>query len=258
MTFDSLHNRTFLNFGLTGILLCAGMTEPVQAERVYHLKLDTNIFKTSMCKKIHPVQDIRIPVANHRDLILKVIPGQFIPEDPEAARKKSHSHYISIEDLTNGKVSNGFVAFDNQHAVIFHENSPKGTAYDQFLAEIAPKAQDPARLGLNTFLRLHPIFNAAINACRPYPSKVLYSTDDEFDKIETNRIRYRELAADYNRHPGPEAELFIPVKGNSNGFFDPRTNGRNQSYHVMNPLNFFVSDTDRSQILGPSLLRRNP
>ena len=45
-------------------------------------------------------------------------------------------------------------------------------------------------MALDTFLRLLPILNAAIDTCRPYPPSVTYGTDDEIDRIDKGR---REL-----------------------------------------------------------------
>ncbi len=149
-------------------------------------------------------------------------------------------HYITLEDLTNGIIREGAVAFDRNHAAIFQRDSSEGISRGEFISTIPVEQQAIAERGLNTFLRLHLVFNAAVEACRPYPSKVIYSTDDEFDKIEKGNIRYRDLVKAFNANPAPSVELIFYEKGKQGGFFDPHVNTKNVSYHAINPLHFYV------------------
>ncbi len=141
------------------------------------LRLGTQISSARMCKKIRPDENIRIQIANHRDLFLRKVPNQFFPSLFEAARKKAYVHFLTLQDLTNGRIPQGSIAFNATHAVIFSTAHPEGISREDFIAQL-PQADIPlANTALNTFLRLHPILNAAIDGCRPYPSQVTYGTD---------------------------------------------------------------------------------
>jgi hypothetical protein len=242
MTFDTWHFANHLRVGVTAIHIVIGFlwVSPVSANHdVFALHLNSAAFTQRMCKKITVQQDIRILASHHRDLLLKRIPNQFIPKDSEEARKKSYVYAISLQDLTDGMVNEGIVAFDQQHAVIFRSDASEGISRRQYISDLPRSLQSIADQGLNTFLHLHPILNSAINACRPYPSKALYGTDDEFDKIEKERIQYRNLVKKYNAGPDPPEDLIKPEKGKALGFVDPTYRGKFISYQAMNPLNFF-------------------
>ena len=192
-----------------------------------------------MCKKIRPSDDIHIKVGNHRDLVLRVIENQFIPADPEEARKKSYVRAVTLKDLTNGIITTGAIAFTTNHAIIFTEEHPQGLARETFVDRLPVEHQELANRALNTFLRLHAVFNSALDACRPYPSKVVYGTDDEIEKIQAGRMQYRDLATDYNTHQRSHINFVRHTPGKSGGFVDPSLNGKNVSYHAINPLVFF-------------------
>lgn len=210
-----------------------------QSEEVFALRLGTQPFSSTMCKKIRPEENLRIQIAHHRDLVLRKVPNQVIPKPFEEARKKSYVHFLTFQDLTNGLIDQGAIAFDTKHAVIFSEKFPKGISRENYVRQLPPPLGIVANQALNTFLRLHPILNAAIDGCRPYPSQVTYGTDDEIAKIEAGKLAYRDLAKHYNAHPDPEQELIRHEQGTSGGFFDPRTQGRRVSYQAANPLSFF-------------------
>ena len=122
---------------------------------------------------------------------------------------------------------------------IFSEEHPQGISREDYISNTPSKKVAIANKGLNTFLRLHPILNAAIDGCRPYPIQVTYGTDDEFDKIIAGRLKYRDLATQYNAQPD-KFQTFARFEGGiSGGFYDPRTQGKRVSYQAANPLNFF-------------------
>jgi len=221
------------------VLLTTADTSVAQSEEIFALRLSTQPFSTLMCKKIRSDENIRIRIANHRDLILQKVPNQFIPKKFEEARKKSYVHFVTFQDLTNSVIPEGAIAFDMRHAVIFTENHHHGISRAEFVAQLPSDQRSIAHRALNTFLRLHPILKAAIDGCRPYPSQARYGTDNEIDKIEFGRMTYRDLAKQYNAHPSPTEELFRHETGKSGGFFDPTTLGKRVSYHSMNPLNFY-------------------
>ncbi len=210
-----------------------------QGADVFALRLSTQPFSSMMCKKIRPEENIRVRIAHHRDLTLRKIPNQFIPHQFEAARKKSYVHELTLQDLTNGFIGQGAIAFTATHAVIFSTTHPQGISREEFLSQLPPEIGSLANQALDTFLRLHPILNAAIDGCRPYPSQVTYGTDDEFDKIEAGRLKYRNLATQYNAQPDAIPRVGHFERGISGGYYDPRTQGKRVSYQAANPLNFF-------------------
>lgn len=209
------------------------------SERIFAFQLATQPFSTTMCKRIHPIENIHIPIANHRDLVLRKMPNQFIPPQFEEARKKAYVHHLMFQDLTNGKMAYGSIAFNSKHAVIFSDQHPQGISRHEFVAQVPTPLVAMANQALDTFLRLHPILNAAIDGCRPYPSQVTYGTDDEFDKILAGRLRYRDLARAYNTHTKTFTITTGHERGTSGGFYDPRSQGKRVSYQAANPLNFF-------------------
>jgi hypothetical protein len=237
------HNKTLSIFSGTVItifgLLALAETSTAQSDEVFALQLGTQASSTIMCKKIRPEENIRIRIANHRDLVLQKVPNQFIPQPFEQARKKSYVHFLALQNLTNGSIGQGAIAFDTQHAVIFSEAYPQGISREQFIAQLPSNHVTVANQAFNTFLRLHPILNAAIDGCRPYPSQVTYGTDDEIEKILAGRLAYRDLANQYNVQPSPQKELIRHERGTSGGFYDPRSQGKRVSYQAANPLNFF-------------------
>ena len=219
----------------------AGLPSPVHADHILSLHLAAKPFSPSMCKGYGPKASIRIKITNHRDLVLKKIPGQHIPRDTDEARQKNYVHYITMADLTNNQVTNGAIAFDTRHSVIFEEAHPRGISRPAFIARQASSLRPLVNQALNTFLYIHSILNAAVDTCRPYPAKVAYETDDEILRIETGKHTYQNLVGRHNRQPIPE-QFFIPHEtGNSKGFVDPDAGKHsNISYHAMNPLNFYV------------------
>ncbi len=214
-------------------------TSAAQTIEIFPLHIETQPFNSMMCKKIRPEENIRVRVANHLDLILRTIPNQIMPQQFEDARKKSYVRYLNFHDLTNGEIDQGGIAFDTKHAVIFTDEHPQGISREEFVSQLSRPQVAIANQGLNTFLRLHPILNAAIDGCRPYPSHITYGTDDEFDKIETGRMTYRALTQQYNVHPSQNRTLIRHESGTSGGFYDPRMEGKRASYQAMNPLNFY-------------------
>jgi hypothetical protein len=213
----------------------------VYSQDVFTFRLNTQAFSSTMCKKIRPDENLRLQIAHHRDLMLRKVPNQFMPRDFEEARKKPYVHFLTLQDLTNGVIHQGAIAFNEQHAVIFTEDHPKGISREEFVSHMPRKQRLVANTALNTFLRLHPILNAAVDGCRPYPSHVTYGTDDEIDKIEAGKLAYRDLAKHYNANPYPDKDLFRFERGTSGGFYDPRTQGRRVSYLAANPLHFYQS-----------------
>ena len=211
------------------------------AEEMLSFRIDTRPFSTAMCKKIHPLDDIRIRVAHHRDLVVRPVAGQHVPPVTDQARTKSYVHAVPLSDLTNSVIGTGTIAFTSEYAIIFTKEYPVGLSRDTFITQLPKEQQDLANRALNTFLRLHKVFNAAIDACRPYPSKVTYGTDDDINKIEAGRLTYRQLAQEFNRNPNPNTDLIRHERGLSGGFVDPTQNRKGVSYHAINPLYFYRS-----------------
>jgi len=232
----SIQSRTII---AAIILLATVNISAAQSEEVFALQLSPQPFSQTMCKKIRPNESIRIRIAHHRDLVLRKVPNQFVPQQFEEARKKSYVHALTFQDLTNGLIHQGGIAFDAKHAVIFSKEHPEGISREDYVAQLPPTLLPLADQALNTFLRLHKTLNAAIDGCRPYPSQVTYGTDDEIDKIEAGRLTYRDLAKEYNSHPSPQKALIRHERGTSGGFYDPRSKGKRVSYQAANPLHFF-------------------
>ena len=168
-------------------------------------------------------------------------PGQHIPKKSDEARKKDYVHFVTLADLTNGRIQQGAIAFDQRHAVIFQGEQTRELSRAKFLSQFGRNQRIIVDLALNTFLRLHSIFNAAIDTCRPYPSRVTYGTDDEIERIETGKHTFKKLVKEYNDHPMPSGPLYDHESGKSQGFVDPEAGeNTNISYQAMNPLNFYV------------------
>jgi len=227
--------------GLWGMLLLGIFIYPVHAEEVFSLKLDSRPFSPGLCKRQQQGTSIRIKVAQHRNLVIQQIPGQYVPDNPREARSKDYTHFITLNDLSNAALTDGAIAFRGDRAIIFTQTEPAGMSRQTFVSTL-PSAQQPIAIQtLNTFLRLRPIINAAIDTCRPYPPTVTYGTDDEIDRIEAGRLTYHAMISAYNENPTPQRPLYIHETGMSDGFFDPEA-GRHAhvSYQALNPLSFYV------------------
>ena len=227
--------------GLWVLILVGTFVFPVQATEIFRLQLDSKPFSYHLCKKSQNGGDIRIKVAQHRDLVIHQLPGQYIPDEPLAARSKDYTHFITLADLSNGELTIGNIAFRTDRAVIFTKTAPAGISRQAFM-RILPSAKQPiANQALNTFLRLQPILRAAVDTCRPYPPTVTYDTDDEIDRIEAGRLTFHSLVEDYNKNPMPRRPLFLHETGMSDGFFDPEVRRKAKvSYQALNPLSFYV------------------
>jgi hypothetical protein len=92
-----------------------------------------------------------------------------------------------LQEVTDGVVTKGRIAFDRDRPIIFTTDYPKGLARNTFLDTLPESLRPIATRAFDTFIRLHPILNAAIDTCRPYPPFVNYGTDDEIDRIEAAR-----------------------------------------------------------------------
>lgn len=229
----------FLTCLYVGLVLLAPSS--VNAQEVFELRLASKPFSPTMCKKLNKESYIRLDIAGRRDILLRKAPGQHIPKKSGEARKKDYVHFVTLVDLTNGRIQRGAIAFDQRHAVIFQGEQTKGLSRAKFLSQFGDNQQNIADIALNTFLRLHSIFNAAIDTCRPYPSRVTYGTDDEIDRIETGKHTFKKLVKQYNENPLPPGPLYDHESGKSQGYVDPEA-GKNSniSYQAMNPLNFYV------------------
>ena len=230
-----------INKGLWGIILLGIFLYPVHAEEVFSLTLDSRPFSPGLCKRQQQGTSIRIKVAQHRNLVIQRIPGQYVPDDPREARSKDYTHFITLRDLSNAALTDGAIAFRGDRAIIFTQTEPAGMSRQTFLSTLPPVQQPIAIQTLNTFLRLRPIINAAIDTCRPYPPTVTYGTDDEIDQIEAGRLAYHTMIKAYNEYPMPQRPLIIHEKGMSDGFFDPEAGRKMRvSYQALNPLSFYV------------------
>ncbi|NKB82430.1 MAG: hypothetical protein GKS05_11190 [Nitrospirales bacterium] len=227
--------------GLIILMSSILIAQPSQAEHLFALKLEAKPFSVKMCKKMRQEGTIRVTVANHRDIIIRKFPGQYIPKNPNQARKKNYVHHVFLKDLTNGQLRNGSIVFNSSHAVITTEGHPQGLSRPQFESLAPLEKREVIEKTFNTFLRLHPIFNAAIDACRPHPNKIIYETDDELLKIEKGQQTFMQLVQEYNAHPQPHRPLVRHETGKALGFVDPDAGKHtNVSYQAMNPLNFYV------------------
>ena len=211
------------------------------ADDVFEFRLASKPFSQSMCRKLHTQTHIRLALAQHRAIVLRKVRGQYVPLERDEARKKDYVHSVALADLTNGLIRDGAIAFDHRYAVIFQGNHPKGISRSQFRSQFPKDEQPIVDIALNTFLRLHSLFNAAVDACRPYPARITYDTNDEIDRIEMGRLNFIQLVQQYNDDPTPTSPLFYHESGTSQGFVDPEAGkNSNVSYQAMNPLNFYV------------------
>ena len=239
------HDRVRLPYIIALLTMSLGLlpafTTSVHADHILPLHLAAKPFSPTMCKGYGPRAFIRILTANHHDLVLKKIPGQQIPRDANKARQKSYVHYITLAALTNSKIETGAIAFDSRYSVIFDDAHPDGISRPRFVSRHISSLRPLVNHALNTFLHIHPILNAAIDTCRPYPTKVAYDTDDEILRIETGKHTFLNLVRQHNQRPLPEAFSIRHEAGISQGFVNPDAGKHtNMSYHAMNPLNFYV------------------
>ena len=235
----SMQRALFVLFLCMAWLL--GVPSFVLANDVFEFRLASKPFSQSMCKKLKTETSIRLRIAQHRDIALRKVPGQYIPQETDAARKKDYVHAITLADLTNGLIKKGAIAFDHRHAVIYQQNHPKGISRTNFISQFRKEEHAIIDTALNTFLRLHSIFNAAVDTCRPYPARVTYDTNDEIERIETGKVTFIQLVRQYNEDPTPNGPLFYHESGTFQGFVDPEAGkNSNVSYQAMNPLNFYV------------------
>ena len=243
LTILKRYSRTIRIFaqGFGSLMLLMILASPAHTEEVFNLRLDSRPFSPGLCKKQQKRTSIRIKAAAHRDLIIQRIPGQYVPQNPGVARRKDYTHFMTLSDLSNGALLHGAVAFRTDRAIIFTENRPTGMSRRAFVSTLPSRQQPIAIRALNTFLRLQPIINAAIDSCRPQPPIVTYGTDDEIDRIEAGRSAYRTMIQAYNKNPTSQQPLFMHEAGMSEGFFDPEADQqRNVSYQALNPLSFHV------------------
>ena len=217
----------FILFGLLAVLVLS-TPRHLNAHEIFDFRLASKPFSPTMCKKLKSESYIRLSVAHHRDIILRKVPGQHIPKESDEARKKDYVYFVNLTDMTNGLIHQGSIAFDYRHAVIFHDADSKGLSAEKFLAQFEKNQQPIVQIALNTFLRLHSIFNAAIDTCRPYPSRVTYGTDDEIDRIEAGKYTFNKLVKQFNNHPITSQPLFYHESGKSQGFVDPEA-GKTQT-----------------------------
>lgn len=222
-------------------MLLVILASPAHAEEVFSLTLDSRPFSPALCKKQQKRTSIRIKAADHRDLVIQRIPGQYVPQNPREARRKDYTHFITLNDLSNGALLHGAIAFRTDRAIIFTEKRPTGMSRRAFVSTLPSRQQPIAIQGLNTFLRIQPIINAAIDTCRPYPPMVTYGTDDEIDRIEAGRLKFHTMVEAFNEDPTPHRPLFFHETGMSDGFFNPEVGQQAQvSYQALNPLSFYV------------------
>ena len=207
--------------GLWVPILVGTFVYPVYADEVFNLRLDSKPFSHYLCQKPQNGSDIRIKAAQHRDLVIHRLPGQYIPDDPLAARSKDYTHFITLADLSNGALRDGTIAFRSDRAVIFTKTEPAGISRQAFMRTLPPAKQLLAIRALNTFLRLQLILRAAIDTCRPYPPTVTYDTDDEIDRIEAGRLKFHTMVEAYNKDPTPRQPLFSSRNRNVRWVFRP-------------------------------------
>ena len=226
---------------LVNIIILSVLPFAAYAEHMLALRLAPTPFSPSMCKISQNNASIRILAAKHHNLFLKKVPGQYQPENTTQSRKKDYVHFVTLTDLTNGQIPNGAIAFDNHHAVIFNEAHPKGLSRPTFMAQLPGDQHLIGEMALNTFLRLHPIFNAAIDTCRPHPAFSDYENDDYLRRIEEGQLSFKNLVQQYNEQPSSSQKSHLFEAGAIGGYVDPEAgNSATISYQAMNPLNFYV------------------
>ncbi len=232
---------TMLSFVLVNGISIFALPFSVYAEHMLALRLAPTPFSPNMCRITKEGSSIRILAAKHRDLFLQIVPGQYQPKNTDKARKKDYVHFVTMADLTNGQIPDGAIAFDNRHAVIFDDTHPKGLSRPKFLTQLPENQRLIAKMALNTFLRLHRVFNAAVDTCRPHPAFPDYGNDDHVLRIEEGQLTFKNLVERYNEQPSSPKDLYLFEPGTIEGYVDPEAGkGANISYHAMNPLNFYV------------------
>lgn len=229
-----------LTLSLIMLVVCPG-PGAAQDQDLLSIRLDPRPFSPALCQRTGQHKSIRIQVAKHRDLIIREVPGQYRPSESGEARIKQYVHFLKLHDLTDGVVTSGAIAFDRDHAVIFTPDHHNGLARRKFIGTLPEPQQQIGEAALNTFLRLHPALNAAIDTCRPYPPFVTYGTDDEIDRIEAARQIFAKQVHQFNVMHKTSSTFALPESGISDGFVDPDAGrGTNVSYQALNPLNFYV------------------
>ncbi|WP_443147697.1 hypothetical protein [Nitrospira sp.] len=205
------------------------------------LRLDPRPFSPALCQNSGHDKSIRIQVAKYQDLVIRRVPGQWIPAESREARIKQYVHFIKLQDLTDGVVTQGAIAFDRNYAVIFTAEHPEGIARSKFMASLPTSQQQIGDAALNTFLHLRQVLYAAIDSCRSYPPFVVYGTDEEIDLIEAARRVFAKRVNQFNNDPTALSAFTFHETGMADGFVDPDAGmGTNVSYQAMNPLNFYV------------------
>ncbi len=184
-----------------------------------------------------------------RAIELKIMPGQTVkPLDPEKPSifQNNFIYIVELSDLTDESIP-GKVAFETAYvgagmfaphnAVIFDNQNPFGISRRKFLDKLPQEKHHLANLGLNNFLRLFPLFAAAIDSCRPI-RVVTYATTEETDRIESGRKRYFQMAKEFNQKK--QAPVFLERLGNDGGFYDPDSTiekyGVKINFEYLNPL----------------------
>ena len=222
------------------LMVCSGQGSAHDPE-LLSIRLDPRPFSPALCQRTGHAKAIRIQVAKYRDLIVRQVPGQNRPSGTGKSRIKDYVHFLTLQDLTDGVVNQGAIAFDRNYAVIFTMEYPNGLARRKFIGTLPEPQQQLGEAALNTFLRLHLALNAAVDTCRPYPPFVTYGTDDEIDRIEAARQTFATRVQQFNTDPKASSGLALPESGISDGFVDPDAGrGTNVSYQALNPLNFYV------------------
>ncbi len=208
---------------------------------ILSFQLDPRPFSPALCQSSGHNKSIRIQVAKYQDLIIRRVPGQLVPSESREARIKQYVHFIKLQDLTDGVVTQGAIAFDRNYAVIFTAEHPEGVARSKFMASLPASQQQMGDSALNTFLHLRQVLYAAIDSCRSYPPFVVYGTDEEIDRIEAARRIFAQRVNQFNIDPKALSAFTLHETGMADGFVDPDAGmGTNVSYQAMNPLNFYV------------------
>ncbi len=235
------HWIQILFIALTNLISLSIFTYSGHAEHVLTLRLAATPLSRSMCGISNEHSSIRILAAKHRDLFLQKVPGQYRPKNSQDARKKDYVHFVTMADLTGGRIPNGAIAFDDRHAVIFDDTHPRGLSRPRFLSQLPDSQRGLAGMALNTFLRLHQVFNAAIDTCRPHPAFSDYENDDYVLRIENGKRTFKNLVQQYNSQPASPTNHSLYEPGTLGGFIDPDAGKASYlDYQAMNPLNFYV------------------
>jgi hypothetical protein len=235
-------SRPPFGFMVLIVLLMGGAGHGFASDQdILPLRLDPRPFSPALCQSSGHDKSIRIQVAKYRDLVIRRVPGQFIPSESGEARTKQYVHFIRLQDLTDGAVTGGAIAFDRNYAVIFTTEHPEGIARSKFLTSLRESKQRVVNAALKTFLHLRQVFYAAIDSCRSYPPFVVYGTDEEIDRIEAARRTFAQRVHQFNRDPTASSAFTWHEPGMADGFVDPDAGmGTDVSYQAMNPLSFYV------------------